>query len=151
MGAILNAGVTRNKVGDIIVLDTRGAEVIVNNDVADFLQMNVSTVRNVSVKMEKISLQDIEIPPKQLKKMQTVESSMRMDAIVSAGFNISRSKLADMSRSGLVYVNYKEVKTPAKNLNTGDVVSVRGVGKLEIGEFSTTSKGRYRVEMKKYI
>lgn len=151
MGAILNAGVTRNKVGDIIVLDTRGAEVIVNNDVADFLQMNVSTVRNVSVKMEKISLQDIEIPPKQLKKMQTVESSMRMDAIVSAGFNISRSKLADMSRSGLVYVNYKEVKTPAKNLSTGDVVSVRGVGKLEIGEFSTTSKGRYRVEMKKYI
>lgn len=151
MGAILHAGVTRNKVGDIIVLDTRGAEVIVNSDVADFLQLNVSSVRNVKVRTERLRLQDIEIPPKQVKRMQSVESSMRMDAIVSAGFNISRSKLVDMSRSGLVYVNYKEAKTPAKNLNTGDVVSVRGVGKLEIGEFSITSKGRYRVEMKKYI
>lgn len=151
MGAILNAGVSRSKIGDILVLDTRGAEVIVSADIADFIQGAVSSVRNVSVRLERCPCEEIEIPPKRVKELQSVESSMRLDAVVSAGFKVSRSKLADMARSGLVFVNYKEVKAPAKNVKTGDIVSVRGIGKLEIGECSLTSKGRYRIEMKRYI
>lgn len=151
MGAILSAGVTRRKIGDIIVLDTRGAQVIVCADIAGFLQTSVTSVRNVRVTVENYPLEQIEIPPKRVKEIQSVEASMRVDAVVSAGFNISRSKLAAMAKSGLVFLNYKEVKTPAKTLKTGDVVSVRGVGKLEIGDCTTTAKGRFRIEMKRYI
>lgn len=150
MGAILNSGVSRSKIGDIIVLDTRGAQVIVREDIANFLQGAVTSVRNVTVRVERCQLEEIEIPPKRVKQLQTVESSMRLDAVVSAGFNISRTKLANMSRSGLVFVNYKEAKAPHKNVKSGDVVSIRGVGKLEVGETSTTAKGRYRIEMKRY-
>lgn len=151
MGAVLNAGISRSKVGDIIMLENRGAQAIVHADIAEFLQGTVTTVRDINVRVEKHSLDDIEIPLKRVKELQSVEASMRLDAVVSAGLNVSRSKLAAMARNGLVFVNYKAVKAPAKTLKTGDVVSVRGVGKLEIGEHSETAKGRYRITMKRYI
>lgn len=151
MGAVLNAGISRSKVGDILMFEDRGAQVVVHADVADFLQASVTTVRDISVQVQRHPLDDIEVAPKRLKELQSVEASMRLDAVASAGFNVSRSKLATMSRSGLVFVNYKEVKSPAKNLKTGDIVSVRGVGKLEIGDCSLTAKGRYRVAMKRYM
>lgn len=151
MGAVLNAGVSRQKVGDIIVLGTRGAQVIVNEDVAQFLQNCVTSVRQVKVDVQISKMDELEIPEKRVKEIQNVESSMRMDAVVSGGLKLSRSKFADMVRSGLVNVNYKVMKAPAKCVKSGDVVSVRGVGKLEIGDCSTTSKGRYRIMMKKYV
>lgn len=150
MGAILNSGVSRSKIGDIIVLDTRGAQVIVNADIAQFIQTAVPSVRNVTVRMESCPLEEIEIPLKRVKELQSVEASMRLDAVVSAGFGLSRTKLAAMARTGLVSVNYKEAKAPHKNVKSGDIVSVRGVGKLEIGECSMTSKGKHRIQMKRY-
>lgn len=151
LGAVLNAGISRQKVGDILVQEERGAHVIVQEDVGAFLQTVITSVRNVEVMVEIGPVSELEIPPKRVKEIQSVESSMRLDAVVSAGFKLSRSKLADMTRSGLVRINYKEIRSPSKNVKSGDVVSVRGVGKLEIGECSTTSKGRFRVAMKKYI
>lgn len=151
MGAVLNAGISRSKVGDVLMLENRGAEVVIHADVADFLLASLTTVRDISVQVQRHPLDDIEIPQKRVKELQSVEASMRLDAVVSAGFNVSRSKLAGMCRSGLVFVNYKEVKSPAKNIKTGDVVSVRGVGKLEIGDWSLTAKGRYRISMRRYI
>lgn len=151
MGAVLNAGISRQKIGDIIVLEGRGAQVMANAEVVEFLQGAVTSVRQVSVQVQVADEGELEVPEKRVKEMQSVESSMRLDAVVSAGFKLSRSKFANMVRSGLVNVNYKEMKAPAKCVKSGDVVSVRGVGKLEIGECSTTSKGRYRISMKKYV
>lgn len=151
MGAVLNAGISRQKIGDIIVQENSGAHVIVHEDIAPFLQTAVTSVRSVKVVIEIAPTSELNIPPKRVKEVQSVESSMRLDAVVSAGFNLSRSKLADMTRSGLVSLNYKEMRSPAKSVKTGDIVSVRGVGKLEIGECSTTSKGRFRVTMKKFV
>lgn len=151
MGAVLNAGISRQKIGDIIVQGQTGAQVMINGEVSSFLQTSVTSVKNVKVVAEVTSVDNLEIPEKRVKEVQSTESSMRMDAVVSAGFKVSRSKLADMARGGLVYVNYKEMRSPAKKVKSGDIVSVRGVGKLEIGECSTTSKGRFRILMKKYI
>lgn len=151
MGAVLNAGISRQKIGDIVVQGQSGAHVIVHQEIAPFLQSSVTTVRNVNVSTDITSVDELQLPPMRIKEIQSVESSMRMDAVISAGFKISRSKLADMARSGLVSVNYKELRSPAKTVKSGDVVSVRGVGKLEIGECNTTAKGRYRIQMKKYV
>lgn len=152
MGAVLGAGVTRAKVGDVVVLeDGRGAMVVVTADIADFLVGGITSVGPVDVAVERLPLKDIEIQPKRVKAMQSVEASMRLDAVASAGLKVSRSKLAAMVRSGGVSVNYREITSPARTLKSGDVVSVRGVGKLEIVDCTTTSKGRFRVDMKRFI
>lgn len=151
MGAVLNAGIQRQKIGDIMVMGTDGAQVIVHAEVAQFLQSSVVSVRDVKVTIDVLNLTELQAVPKRIKEIQSVESSTRLDAVISAGLKISRSKMADMARSGLVHVNYKEMKTPAKAVKTGDVVSVRGVGKLEIGEIETTAKGRYRIQMRRFL
>jgi|TARA_B100001142_G_scaffold254482_1_gene255479 RNA-binding protein YlmH len=38
----------------------------------------------------------------------SVEASMRLDAIASAGFRMSRSKMSDLVTSGAVRVNWRE-------------------------------------------
>lgn len=151
MGAVLHAGVSRGKIGDILVEEGVGAQVVAHADVAAFLEAQLVSVRDVSVRVERRPLEEIRVPERRVKLIQTVEASMRIDAVVSAGFRISRSKLATMAKSGLVFLNYTGVKGPAKNVKEGDVVSVRGVGKLKIAECSMTSKGRYRISMERYI
>jgi RNA-binding protein YlmH len=63
---------------------------------------------------------------------RSVEASLRVDALASAGFRMSRSKLADMISGGDVRVNWKEVTKNGLCLKTGDVVSVSGKGRIEV-------------------
>ncbi|MDC0836201.1 S4 domain-containing protein, partial [Limnoraphis robusta] len=80
----------------------------------------------------------------------TVEASLRLDAIASAGFGMSRSKMVNLIDGGDVRVNWKEVKQASIAIKTGDLIAIRGKGRLEIGEVSVTKKQRYRVELTRY-
>lgn len=151
MGAVLGTGITRQKVGDIIVVGDRGAQVIASADVADFLPGALTSVRSVSVSVEKIAWDQLQVRPPSIKEMTVVEASMRLDAVASAGFSMSRSKLNQLVKSGDCQKNYKTVTQPSKNLASGDVVSIRGRGKLIIGETAITAKGRHRINVKRYV
>lgn len=85
------------------------------------------------------------------KTFRTVESSLRVDALASAGFKISRSKLVDLISNGDVRVNWSPVMKNGTTLKTGDVVSVSGKGRLKIGEITTTRKGKYAIELICYL
>jgi photosystem II S4 domain protein len=150
LGSILGTGITRDKVGDIIVLGERGAQVVVIPEMVEFLETALTQVRSVPVKTQHIELSELRITPPQKKAMTTVEASMRLDAIASAGFGMSRSKMATMIASGDVRVNWKEVTQTSYNVKAGDLISVRGKGRLEIGEVSVTKKERYRIDLVKY-
>ncbi len=150
LGSILGTGIVRDKVGDIIVLGERGAQVIVVPEMVDFLTTSLTQVRSVSVKTQAIELSELKIRPPKKKEMTTVEASMRLDAIASAGFGMSRSKMADAIAAKDVRVNWKEVTQASYNVKSGDLISVRGKGRLEVGEVSITKKQRYRVELVRY-
>lgn len=152
LGALTGCGVSRSKVGDIVVQPGGSeAHLLVHEDMARVVQASLSSVGTAQASVEVRPAADLTLPSKRVKDVQTVESSMRLDAVVSTGLKLSRSKLADMTRAGLVYLNYKETRSPAKNVKQGDVVSVRGVGKLKIDECATTSKGRFRILIKRYL
>jgi photosystem II S4 domain protein len=150
LGSILGTGITRDKVGDIIVLGERGAQVIVVPEMVEFIKTALTQVRSVPVKTQRIELSELRIAPPQKKAMTTVEASMRLDAIASAGFAMSRSKMASAISSGDVRVNWKDVTQTSYNVKAGDLISVRGKGRLEIGEVSVTKKERYRVDLVRY-
>ena len=150
LGSILGTGIVREKIGDIIVLGERGAQVIVLPEMVEFLQTSLVQVRSVPVKVQPIELSELKIRPPQKKEMTTVEASMRLDAIASAGFGMSRSKMATAISAGDVRVNWKEVTQSSYSLQSGDLISVRGKGRLEIGEVSVTKKQRYRIQLTRY-
>ncbi len=150
LGSILGTGIVREKIGDIIVLGERGAQVIVIPEMVSFLETSLTQVRSVPVKTRQIELSELKIRPPKKKEMTTVEASMRLDAIASAGFGMSRSKMASAISAGDVRVNWKEVTQASYNIKAGDLVSVRGKGRLEIGDVSVTKKQRYRINLVRY-
>lgn len=150
LGAILNTGLVREKVGDIILKGERGAQVIVVPELTDFLVSNLVQVRSVTVKTKPIATEELKFRPPQKKEMTTVEASMRLDAIASAGFGLSRSKMVQAISRGNVCINWKEVTQSSYALNAGDLISMKGKGRLEVGEVSVTKKQRYRIHLTRY-
>lgn len=151
LGALLGTGIVREKVGDILVLGERGAQAIVVPELVEFLEMSLTQVRSVPVKTRRIDLSELKIREPKKKELTTVEASMRLDAVASAGFGMSRSKMADLISSGDVRVNWKETTQPSHALKSGDLVAIRGKGRLEVGEVAVTKKDRYRVQLTRFV
>lgn len=151
LGAILGAGIEREKTGDIIVLGERGAQALVVPEMVEFLEMELKQVRSVPVKVRRIELSELKVREAKTKQMATVEASTRLDAIASAGFGMSRSKMVKTVGAGDVRVNWKEVSAASYQVKSGDLIAIRGKGRLEVGEITITKKGRYRVQMTRYV
>lgn len=151
LGAILNTGVVREKVGDILTLGERGAQIIVVPEMVEFFQVSLQQVRSVPVKVQPITLDELKIRPPQKKEINTVEASLRLDAIASAGFGLSRSKMSDAITGGDVRVNWKDITQASYNIKSGDLITFRGKGRLEVGEIAVTKKERYRVQLTRYL
>ncbi|MDB9526611.1 photosystem II S4 domain protein [Oscillatoria sp. CS-180] len=151
LGSLLGTGIVREKVGDLIVLGERGAQAIVVPELVDFLEMSLTQVRSVPVKTCQIDWSELRVRQPKTKEMTTVEASLRLDAVASAGFGMSRSKMVDLINTGDVRVNWKSVKQASHALNAGDLVAIRGKGRLEIGDISVTKKERYRISLTRYV
>jgi photosystem II S4 domain protein len=145
LGSILGTGIVREKVGDILVLGERGAQAIVVPDLVEFFQQSITQVRTVPVKVTPIPFTELQVREPRKKELTTVEASLRLDAIASAGFGMSRSKMVDLIEKGEVRVNWKEIGQPSYQLKDGDLVAIRGKGRLFVGEIAITKKDRYRV------
>ena len=151
LGAMLGTGIVREKTGDIVVLGERGAQVIVAPDLAEFLAMSLQQVRSVTVKTQAIDLSELKVREPKKKELTTVEASLRLDAVASAGFGMSRSKMVDYIDGGDVRVNWKEVTQASSQVKSGDLIAVRSKGRLEVGEIAVTKKDRYRVQLTRYM
>ncbi|PSB35463.1 photosystem II S4 domain protein [Chlorogloea sp. CCALA 695] len=151
LGAMLGAGIVREKTGDVIVLGERGAQAIASPEIAEFLEMSLQQVRSVPVKTQRIDLSELKIREPKKKESTTVEASLRLDAIASAGFGMSRSKMSDLIDGGDVRVNWKDVTQTSYQVKSGDLIAIRGKGRLEVGEIMVTKKERYRVQLTRYM
>lgn len=151
LGSILGSGIERDKVGDILVLGDQGAQVIVVPELVDFLLLQWIQVRSVPVKVETIALTELKVRPPQIKSITTVEASLRLDAVGSAGFSMSRTKMAEEIERGEVKVNWKTVSQPSYTLSQTDLITLRGKGRLQVEDIAETKKGRYRIQLTRYI
>ncbi len=117
----------------------------------DFLETSLIQVRSVTVKTSRIELSDLKVRPPKKKEMTTVEASLRLDAVASFGFGMSRSKMADAVSNGDVRINWKAVTQPSRNVKDGDLIYFRGKGRLEVGNVQMTKKERYRINLTRFV
>jgi RNA-binding protein YlmH len=59
--------------------------------------------------------------------------------------------MADLIDGGDVRVNWKEATQASTPVRTGDLIAIRGKGRLEVGEVAVTKKDRYRVQLTRYV
>lgn len=150
LGAILGTGIVRDKVGDILVLGERGAQALVVPELVEFLELHCQQVRSVPIKTRAMALSALIVREPKKKEMTTVEASLRLDAIASAGFGMSRSKMVDLINGHDVRVNWKEIDEASFQIKTGDLIAVRGKGRVEIGEVVVTKKERFRIQLTRF-
>ncbi|HEY9851085.1 MAG TPA: photosystem II S4 domain protein [Leptolyngbyaceae cyanobacterium] len=151
LGAMLGCGIIREKTGDIIVLGERGAQTLVVPEMVEYLEQHLTQVRSVPVKTQRIELGELKIKEPKKKELTTVEASLRLDAIASAGFGMSRSKMVELINSGDVRVNWKDINSASHLVKTGDLIAISGKGRLQVGEVAVTKKERYRVQLTRYM
>lgn len=53
---------------------------------------------------------------------------------------MSRTKMAEAIASGNVRVNWKTITQSSYNVKAGDLISLRGKGRVEVGEINMTKK-----------
>ncbi len=145
---LLAAGASPGEVGDIWMRGDRGAQAIVTAALAARLQGATGQVRTVPVELTARPIVELQLPAKRAsKRLTSVEASLRLDALASAGFGMSRSRMADLIRQGAVRLNWNAVSSPSRELASGDRVQLEGRGELLVEELALTKRDRWRVTL----
>ncbi len=151
LGSMIGLGLTREKIGDILVSD-ESADILVGAPVADFLLGSWSAAGRVKLHLTEITPEEIRLPEIKTKEIRDTVSSLRLDSVVSAGFSLSRSKAAEAIEGGRVQLNWTGCVKPDRTAAQGDVISLRGLGKCVLETVGqTTKKGRVFVTIKRYL
>lgn len=152
LGGLMKLGIKREKIGDIVVF-AEGANIIVLNEIIEFVKNNISSLTRFSkscVQIKKIEeLYEQEI---QTEEIKVIVASLRLDSIVSELVKTSRTKAEEIITSGRVFVNFENITKTSKTLKQTDIITIRGKGRFKINEIEgNTKKGRLVVNIEKYI
>jgi RNA-binding protein YlmH len=145
LGTLIGTGVKREFFGDIIS-DGDAWQVFIAKEVHSFVELQVTKMGNVSVRLEKRDYTQILIPKDGWSEERTTVSSLRLDTVISSVFNISRQRSKQLIESGKIKVNWTETVRPDFILDLLDIVSIRGFGRLQIqGLEGATKKEKIRL------
>lgn len=146
LGALVGLGINRDVIGDISPLKKGGMAVFVTREMAWFLVQNLNRVGRYSVSVEVSELNKVLLKPRQSEKRVVTVAGLRLDALVSRAFNLSRSESASLVRQGRVYHNWRQQLNSSADVSAGDIISCRGYGKFRLLEDTgPTKRGRSRV------
>jgi len=151
LGSLIGLGIKREKIGDILIKDEH-CLVIVENDVADYIKYNLEKVGNIKVELDYVGLDSLQAREQKVKEIRTTVASLRLDSVASAGFGMSRSKVQEYIRAEKVNLNWETTTSLKKSVKEGDLISIRGKGRVLVQEIGgTTKKDRISVYLKKFI
>lgn len=128
LGSILGLGINRSKVGDIL-LHEGYIDIIVKKEIANFIIFNLEKIGNNKTTVEEINLEDLVPGEISYKEIQKTLSSYRLDVYISASYNLSRQESTALIRAGNVKLNWEPIDRISKEIEEGDMISIRGYGR----------------------
>ena len=152
LGAIMKLGIEREKIGDISV-KSKGAEIIIKNEVQNFLIQNLgSLTRFSSSEIEVINIEELQKIEAQKLEITEIVASLRLDNIVASLARTSRNKAVEMLEQERVFLNFRNETKASKSVKVGDIITIRGKGRFVFKEISgNTKKGRFVIKIDKFI
>lgn len=156
LGSLTGLGISRDFLGDIVVGgDGASAVLFCDPSIRKFLLSEPSPLERVGrdrVKTEDFTPDGDFTSGRGYEPLCLFVSSMRTDCVVAALCGVSREKAKDLVLSCSVVCNYAEATAVDRQLESGDIISVRGKGKYRIDSFAgTTKKGRIKLNVLKYV
>ena len=151
LGSIMSLGVDRNRFGDLLVTND-SVRILCDRKMADYLLDNLTRIGSVGVSCELSPLEDIAPKEERFKEIRATVASLRIDSIAASGFGSSRSRAAADIAADKMKLNWQPVKSASQTVKEGDIISMRGRGRLEVAEVrGQTKKGRTVVVLKRYF
>ena len=150
LGALMGLGIERDCLGDIL-MSGGTARIITDKKMAEFLKENCSAFGATAIRWEDDEVENIIPREEKTKDINATVASLRADAIAASGYGISRSKAAADIEAEKLKINWQTVKSASQTVKQGDVLSLRGRGRVEVAEVrGTTKKGRVSVLLKRF-
>lgn len=151
LGSIMALGVDREFIGDIIATKDF-ARLLVDRKMCDYFTANLTQIGSTTVKTTVDELENISPKEERTKEIKATVASLRVDSIAAAGFGMSRSKAAQEISAEKIKLNWQTVKNASQSIKAGDILSMRGRGRLEVAEVrGQTKKGRVGVLLKRFF
>lgn len=128
LGSLMGLGIRREVLGDIIISENKGYLFCLDT-IADYIIENLAQVKRTTVECR---ITD-EIPQNALPQPENIElivSSERLDVIIAAVYNLSRSKVLPYFEHERVFINGKAEHKASTVADIGDKISVRGFGRF---------------------
>lgn len=145
LGSILGLGIKREMIGDIILADNV-CDVIIMNEMKEFVLNNLVKVGREKVVVSEVSFDELLKADSNAHTQNISVASLRIDAIMSSALGISREKSSLLINQEKVLINFLPCKNVSKSVKEGDLISVRGFGRIKLLEvLGETRKGRVRV------
>lgn len=141
LGALLSMGVQREVIGDIIIQDEL-AWVAVVPEMAEYIGWNLETVGRVKVTTKLTETVSIKFRPLDMQFVDGTVASLRLDAVLSLALKVSRAKAQALISGQKVNVNWQTTVKQDIELREGDVLSVKGFGRLSLVKIGSLSRSQ---------
>ena len=151
LGGLMGIGLTREKVGDILMGGT-AAQIVCLREAAPIILSQFDQAGRYRLKLREIPLSQLSPAPAQVKAIHDTVSALRLDAVLASGFSMARGKAADAVAASRVAVNHRECLKPDKTVAEGDILTCRGLGKCVLKRVGGQSRtGRTIIEIERYL
>ena len=151
LGGLMGIGLTREKVGDIL-MGGGAAQIVCLREAAPIILSQFEQAGRCRLKLREIPLSELSPAPAQVKTVHDTVSALRLDAVLASGFSLARGRAADAVAAGRVSVNHRECLEPDRPVAEGDVLTCRGLGKCVVKTVGGRSrKGRIIIEIERYL
>ncbi|MDQ0203012.1 YlmH family RNA-binding protein [Pectinatus haikarae] len=151
LGALMGLGIDRRNIGDLVI-NSGGVKIICLDKIAEFIMTNLVSIGSAAVSCTYDDLSSIAAKEERSKEISATVASLRIDSIAAAGYGTSRSKMTSDIEADKLKLNWQSVKNPSQTVKEGDVVSMRGRGRVEVFQIKgKTKKGRIGILLRRYI
>lgn len=148
LGGILGQGISRDKLGDILVFDNH-ADIIIKAEIENFIRINLDKIGNKRFEVERVDFEDLVAVEDEYEEIYRSLSSLRLDSYISSAYNLSRKDGQNLVNKGYVKVNFEPIDRPAYEIKEKDLVSVRGFGRSKLHKIKGVSKkDRLKVDIR---
>lgn len=150
LGAVMGLSIEREITGDIVLAGDGRAYLFVMLDMADYVSANLESAGRATLRISPHA-GEIVCPEPEGRHMRITLASPRLDAFVSAGYDLSRSEAQRLINAGQVKLNHvPEMRTDA-GVSEGALISVRGHGRMKVEQMlGQTRRGRLAAQVFRY-
>lgn len=138
LGSLMNLGIERTTLGDIIVVEKRGL-VFCTTVIAPFIMDNLIQIKHTRVTGRMVEAPKESVPP-EMEIVRIQAASERIDGVIAKILRLSRNESLELFSRKRVFLNGMLWENTSTLLKPEDVVTVRGFGRFTYQGFEGISK-----------